>query len=89
MVPETDTKSGAGEAARGFDEELTRLETIVAELEDGGLALEPAIERYQEGIALLRRCHGVLAGFQKQVEELSGEAEDALRPFAGDPDLGD
>lgn len=75
----------AGESA-GFDERLARLESIVTELEDGGLALEPSIRRYQEGIELLRQCHGVLAGFQRQVEELSRDAEAALRPFEGDPD---
>ena len=70
----------------GFDDKLTRLEAIVGELEDGGLALEPAIDRYQEGIELLKQCHGVLLGFQKQVEELTRDAEDALRPFEADPD---
>jgi exodeoxyribonuclease VII small subunit len=70
----------------GFDEKLSRLEAIVTELEEGGLALEPAIDRYQEGIDLLRQCHGVLRGFQQQVEELTRDAEDALRPFEADPD---
>ena len=31
-----------------------RRDQLVAELEEGGLALEPAIERYQEGIELLK-----------------------------------
>lgn len=70
----------------GFDENLVRLEAIVAELEGGALSLEPAIDRYQEGIDLLKDCHGVLARYRKRVEELTGEAEAALRPFADDPD---
>jgi len=70
-----------------FDTRMERLETIVGELEGGGLALEPAIERYQEGIELLKQCHGVLSGFKKQVEELTKDAEEALRPFESDPDL--
>ena len=80
------TKKEAGEP--GFDERLERLEALVAELEEGGLGLEPAIERYQEGIALLKECHSVLAGYRKQVEELGREAEESLRPFEGDPDAG-
>jgi exodeoxyribonuclease VII small subunit len=73
----------------GFDARLRRLEALVAELEEGGLDLEPAIEKYQEGIGLLKECHTALAGYQKQVEELTRDAEMSLRPFEGDPDRGD
>lgn len=67
-----------------FDQRLQRLEAIVGELEQGGLALEPAIERYQEGVGLLRDCRAVLASLEKRVEELS--AQGGLEPLAGDPD---
>lgn len=69
-----------------FDERLERLESIVAALEEGGLGLEEAIERYQEGIELLKGCHGALEGYRKRVEELTRDAEASMRPFAGDPD---
>ncbi|MDZ4774397.1 MAG: exodeoxyribonuclease VII small subunit [Planctomycetota bacterium] len=72
--------------ASGFDARLARLEAIVVELEGGGLALETSIDRYQEGVALLGDCRTILLGFQKRVEELSQDAEGALRPYAGDPD---
>jgi len=71
----------------GFDEKLGRLEALVAELEQGGLGLEPAIERYQEGIQLLKACHGALATYRRRVEELTREAEAAMKPFEGDPDF--
>ncbi len=71
----------------GFDQRLARLEAIVAELEAGGLGLEPAIERYQEGIELLKQCHGALLGFRRRVEELTREAEQAMRSFEADPDF--
>jgi exodeoxyribonuclease VII small subunit len=74
-------------ASGGFDEKLGRLEALVAELEQGGLGLEPAIERYQEGIRLLKDCHGALATYRRRVEELTHEAEAAMRPFEGDPDF--
>ena len=74
------------EAEPDFDQRLDRLEAIVNELEGGGLGLEAAIERYQEGIEHLKLCHARLAGYKQRVEELTGEAEQILRPFAGDPD---
>ncbi|MBL8857627.1 MAG: exodeoxyribonuclease VII small subunit [Planctomycetes bacterium] len=70
----------------GFDTRLARLEAIVNELEGGGLALENSIDRYQEGVALLRECRGILGGFQKRVEELSADADLTLKPYAHDPD---
>ncbi|HKC24767.1 MAG TPA: exodeoxyribonuclease VII small subunit [Thermoanaerobaculia bacterium] len=71
-----------------FDERLARLEAIVAELEHGEIALEPAISRYQEGVELLKGCRSLLEGFQKRVEELSADAEGGTSPYTNDPDAG-
>ena len=79
-------KDGAQGVEPSFDASLARLEAIVAELENGGIALEPAIERYQEGVTLLKTCRGILAGFKQRVEELSASAELGTRPYDGDPD---
>ena len=76
-------------AEPGFDARLERLEALVRELENGQLGLEPAIERYQEGVELLKICHATLASYRGRVEELTREADLALRPFQGDPDARD
>jgi exodeoxyribonuclease VII small subunit len=80
---------GHGDAAEpaAFDARLARLEGLVAEVEGGGLGLEAAIDRYREGVALLRGCRETLASFQKQVEELGQDAAGGSRPYAGDPDI--
>jgi exodeoxyribonuclease VII small subunit len=80
-----DAKNGE---KNGFDDKLGRLERLVAELEQGGLGLEPSIERYQEGIQLLKECHTSLGEHKRRVEELTREAEGAMKPFEGDPDFG-
>lgn len=77
----------AGAEPAAFDARLARLEGLVAELEGGGLGLEAAIERYREGVALLRGCRETLTSFQKQVQELGQDAAVAARPYAGDPDV--
>ena len=69
----------------GFDGRLARLEELVGSLEEGGLELEASIEGYKEGVALLKSCREILAGYQKQVQELGLEAE-AATPYPGDPD---
>jgi exodeoxyribonuclease VII small subunit len=83
-MTEASTSGGNGGA---FDDKLRQLEKIVNELEQGGLGLEPAIERYQEGIRLLKDCHGALGEYRRRVEELTHEAEGAMRPFEHDPDV--
>lgn len=86
-----DGGQGAQSSAEGseetFDARLRRLEEIVRGLEGGELELEPAIERYREGVELLKGCREVLAGYKRQVEELTQETEAALKPYPGDPDL--
>jgi exodeoxyribonuclease VII small subunit len=87
-MPDTTESRGAPSGEPGFDRRLARLEEIVGELEEAGLELEPAIERYREGVELLKQCRSVLAGYRRQVEELSQGAEAGARPYAGDPDVG-
>jgi len=87
MCPPPDSSSPASaDPELGFDERLGRLETIISDLEEGGLGLEPAIERYQEGIEHLKRCHGALETYRRRVEELTRDAEGVLKPFDADPD---
>lgn len=90
MAPADDKQAAPAKdgAELGFDEHLARLESIVHELEEGGLGLESAIERYQEGIEHLKQCHGTLERYKHKVEELTRDAEGTLRAFAGDPDAG-
>lgn len=80
-------QDATSEARPGFDTRLERLESIVTDLEDGDLDLERCLERYKEGVALLRGCREELAGFRRQVEELTAEAEGGVQPFDGDPDV--
>ena len=56
----------------GFEESLARLEEIAAELEEGSVGLETALQRYEEGVGLLRRCGSLLSGAQSRIELLSG-----------------
>jgi exodeoxyribonuclease VII small subunit len=77
------TDPDAAAAEPGFDERLTRLEAIVAELEQGKVDLETAIARYQEGTEIARKCRALLDSYHKRVEELT---ESGSVPYAADPD---
>ncbi|HBO44815.1 MAG TPA: exodeoxyribonuclease VII small subunit [Planctomycetaceae bacterium] len=60
------------DALPGFEVSLTQLEGIVHELEDGRVGLEESLARYEEGVKLLRHCHGLLTKAERRIEMLSG-----------------
>jgi len=51
-----------------FEESLKQLETIVAQLERGDLALEDSVKIFEEGMRLSTEC-------KKQLEEAEGKVE--------------
>ncbi len=66
----------------GFEESLISLEKIVRQLESGDLPLERALEIFEEGIGLARRCQAQLAEAERKVEMLLRErGELKLVPF--------
>lgn len=67
-----------------FEESLASLETIVSELEGGDLPLETALDRYEQAVAHLKRCHQTLSDAEGRIRLLSGVDKDGnavLKPF--------
>ena len=70
--------------APSFEQTLHRLEEIVSLLEEGKIGLDEALERYAEGVGLLRRAYELLDGAQRRISLLSGvdsEGNPILRPM--------
>jgi len=73
-------KNNAREA--GFEDSISRLERIVNELESGDLPLERALELFEKGVRLARRCQEQLAEVEQRVEILLRErGEVKAAPF--------
>jgi len=53
-----------------FEDILDKLENIVRDLEDGGLPLEEALERFERGVALSREGAKRLRDVEKRIEEV-------------------
>ncbi len=67
-----------------FEQALTRLESLVHDLEEGHIGLAEGLARYEEGIKLLRQCYELLENAERRIELLSklGAAGEALtEPF--------
>lgn len=67
-----------------FEHALAELDRILRDLEDGSTSLDDALARYEQGVALLRQCHGQLRDAEQRVRLLAGLTDDGgpdLRPF--------
>jgi exodeoxyribonuclease VII small subunit len=67
-----------------FEQALAELERIVRDLEDGRTGLEEALRRYEQGVALLKRCHGQLRQAEQRINELIAQdstGNAVTRPF--------
>jgi exodeoxyribonuclease VII small subunit len=56
-----------------FEDSLSRLESIVSQLESGDLPLERALEIFEDGVGLARLCQSHLAEAERKVEMLLRE----------------
>jgi exodeoxyribonuclease VII small subunit len=74
---------GAEPAPEPYDKLVDRLEKVVGELESGGLPLERSIEKFAEGMRLVREAGQRLDEVEQRVEQLvrTASGEEAEVPF--------
>ena len=68
-----------------FEAALKQLEAIVDDLERGEPELSAALSKYEQGVRLLARCHGVLDRAEQSVALLAGVGDNGdpiTTPFA-------
>jgi len=65
-------KADESKPAQTFEAALAELETIVASMEGGQLALEASLAAYKRGAELLKYCQLALEDAQQQVKVLEG-----------------
>ncbi len=60
--------------AQTFEEAVAQLEQIVAAIESGQVGLEDSLAKYEQGMALVKKCRGILEGAEKRIEQLTQTA---------------
>jgi exodeoxyribonuclease VII small subunit len=65
------------EAGQSFEELQRELEDIVGRLERGDVPVDEAIQLWQRGEDLYRRCAAVLEAAEGRVEELAAQTRDS------------
>ncbi len=59
-----------------FEEAMDKLEKIVEKLETGGLSLEDSLEKFTEGVELVKFCNKELNKAEKKIEIVLKEDEE-------------
>ena len=72
------------EPALTFEQSVAQLEQIVAAIESGQIGLEESLAKYEQGMALVKRCRGILYSAEKRIEQLS-ETKEGLKAEPLDP----
>lgn len=65
-----------------FEESMTELETIVAQLEQGDLSLEDSMKLFERGLSLSQHSQQTLANAEQKIQILMNNDEQSeLQPF--------
>ena len=67
-----------------FEESILRLEEILNQLEGNKVDLDTALSQYEEGVRLLKNCHGILESARQKIEILRNvgpEGTPVVEPF--------
>ena len=71
-----------------FEQSVAQLEQIVAAIESGQIGLEESLAKYEQGMALVKRCRGILDKAEKRIEQLTeGDKGLCAEPLEADKSL--
>lgn len=88
MPPQQPDEQPPGQAAEklSFEQALEKLEQIVSEIEQGQVPLEASIDRYAEGIELIRNCRAILQTAEQKIQLLAKAEGESLEVAGELPD---
>ena len=78
-MTKTATRTKRSDESKGpsFETSISRLESIVEQLDDGDLPLDQALALFKEGTGLAKQCRTMLAKAEVQVKEALRDVEAA------------
>ena len=79
----TDEKTKDGQAKLTFEQAMEKLEALVTAIEAGEVPLEESIEKYAQGIELVKKCRAILDKAEKKIQ-LLGKGEGGELTVAGE-----
>ena len=70
-----------------FEEQIKKLEHLVAQLETGNLSLEDSIKAYEEGVKIAQNCQMTLKNAEQKVEILTKQGEELVKKDFNSEDI--
>jgi len=61
------------EKAPSFEQALAELEKLVTQVEQGKIPLEESLDKYEQGMKLIRHCRSILESAERRIEEIGKE----------------
>jgi exodeoxyribonuclease VII small subunit len=84
MAKNTEHHRGDAACELSFEQALAGLEDVIRDLEDGQLELTESLNRYEEGVRLLKYCHVALNMAERKILLLTGvdaQGQPITEPF--------
>ena len=75
------------ENSANFEEQIKKLEHLVAQLETGNLSLEDSIIAYEEGVKIAQNCQMTLKNAEQKVEILTKQGEELVKQDFNSEDI--
>ena len=79
------TKDAKEKEKLTFEQALAKLEEIVSAIEEGEVPLEQSIEKYADGVELVKQCRQILDRAEKKIQ-LLGRGEGGQLEVTGELD---
>jgi len=61
-----------------FEQALMQLETIAEQIEQGKIGLEESIDKYEEGMKLVKQCRDILSKAEIKIQKLQERSDGTL-----------
>ena len=69
-----------------FEDSIKRLKEIVEKIEQGEIPLQDSLEQYEQGMALIKHCRGILQQAEQRIEKISKVDRDEPDAAAAETD---
>jgi len=56
-----------------FEQSINQLKTIVQKIEQGEIPLDDSLDKYEQGMLLIKHCRDILKKAEKRIETISKE----------------
>lgn len=88
MARKPSSSTGSETKLPDFETSIQRLEQLIDQVESGQVPLEESIERYAQGMELVRHCRSILEKAEQKIRLLKLDEQGDLREAGEAPEAG-